>query len=235
MSTSSLRLDIAGRELSLAIRRSGTASRMSLRLAPGGEGVVVVLPVGVPLAEAERFARHQSDWIAGRLAALPQCVALTPGAELPFMGIPHVISHQPQARRGVWAEEGRINVSGGKEHVARRVTSFLRDEARLVLAHRCRALAEMVGRKVAKVSVRDTRSRWGSCTSEGELSFSWRLILAPAWILDYVVAHEVAHLAEMNHGPEFWRLVESMVGNPKPARAWLKQHGPALHRYGMSQ
>ncbi|TAN62622.1 MAG: M48 family peptidase [Magnetospirillum sp.] len=229
----SLLLDIAGHELSVAVRRSATASRMSLRVAPGG-GVVVVLPAGVPLAEAEHFVRHQGDWIAARLAAMPEGVPLTPGAELPFMGIPHVIAHQPAARRGVWAEEGRINVSGREEHVARRVGSFLRDEARLVLAHRSRTLAETIGRKVARVTVRDTRSRWGSCTAAGELSFSWRLILAPTWILDYVVAHEVGHLAEMNHGPEFWRLVETLAGDPKPARAWLRRHGPTLHRYGLS-
>lgn len=231
MSTSLL-LDIAGRELSVAVRRSGTASRMSLRIAPGGGGVVVVMPVGVPLAEAERFAHRQKDWIAGRLDAMPERVALAPGIELPFMGLPHVITHQPAARRGVWAEEGRINVSGGSEHVARRVETFLRDEARLVLAHRSRNLADSIGRKIARVTVRDTSSRWGSCTAAGQLSFSWRLILAPAWILDYVVAHEVAHLAEMNHGPDFWRLVETLVGDPKPARSWLKRHGPGLHRYG---
>lgn len=205
---------------------------MSLRIAPGGDGVVVVLPVGVPLAEAERFAHHQRDWIAGRLDSMPERIALAPGAELPFMGLPHRINHQPTARRGVWAEEGRINVSGREEHVARRVGAFLRDEARLVLAHRSRSLSASIGRKVARVTVRDTKSRWGSCTADGELSFSWRLILAPGWILDYVVAHEVAHLAEMNHGPDFWRLVETLVGNPKPARSWLKLHGPGLHRYG---
>lgn len=216
----------------MAVRRSGTARRMSLRMTPGG--VVVVVPMGVPLAEAERFAHHQRDWIAGRLDATPERIALAPGVELPFMGIAHTISHQPTARRGVWAEEGRINVSGGAEHVARRVESFLRDEARLVLAHRSRILAEGIGRRVNRVSVRDTRSRWGSCTAAGDLSFSWRLILAPAWILDYVVAHEVAHLAEMNHGPGFWRLVETLTGDPKPARSWLKSHGPGLHRYGLS-
>jgi len=205
---------------------------MSLRLSPDGHGVVVVVPVGVAPAEAERFARQQSDWIAGRLAAMPEPIALAPGTELPFMGIAHVIVHHPLARRGVWAEAGRINVSGGAEHVARRVAAFLRDEARLVLAQRARDLAGRLGRRPGRVTVRDTRSRWGSCTAAGDLSFSWRLILAPAWILEYVVAHEVAHLAEMNHGPAFWRLVETLVGDPKPARSWLKRHGPSLHRLG---
>ncbi|OAN48202.1 hypothetical protein A6A04_04750 [Paramagnetospirillum marisnigri] len=224
-------LHLAGQDLSLAVRRSATAARMSLRLAPNG-GVVVVLPVGVPEAEAERFARSQEAWIAGRLRALPGRVALSPGITVPLMGLPHVIRHQPQARRGVWAEAGEINVSGREEHVPRRVEEFLRAEARLVLAQRARDLAGAIGRKVAAVTVRDTKSRWGSCTSDGRLSFSWRLILAPGFVLDYVVAHEVAHLAEMNHGPDFWRQVEAMVPDIKTPKSWLKRHGPELHRYG---
>ncbi|CAA7623495.1 M48 family metallopeptidase [Magnetospirillum sp. SS-4] len=229
--TPPLVLDIDGRQLPLAVRRSGRALRMSLRLDPGGE-VVVVLPAGVPMAEAERFARRQRDWISRRLAALPPVVGLNDGDNVPLMGLAHVIRHRPDARRGVWAEAGEILVSGRPEHIPRRVKAFLREEARLVLAHRARALAESIGRRPARVTVRDTRSRWGSCSGSGALSFSWRLILAPPWILDYVVAHEVAHLAEMNHGPGFWGLVQDMVGDPATARAWLKRHGPDLHRYG---
>ena len=228
-----LLLHVAGRDLSVSIRRSGTASRMSLRLTPGG-GVVVVLPMGMAEREAERFATSQSDWIADRLRTLPDSIALIPGASVPLLGVEHEIRHHPAARRGVWAEEGVINVSGREEHVPRRVEEFLREEARLVLAHRARDLAAQIGRKVARVSVRDTKSRWGSCSSDGNLSFSWRLILAPAWVRDYVVAHEAAHLAEMNHGPDFWRLVKQMVGDVKPAKSWLKRHSPELHRYGSS-
>ncbi len=226
-----LALDIAGRSLPVTVRRSGTARRMSLRLDPAGASVVVVLPVGVPLVEAERFARHQHDWIAGKLAAMPERIILAPGAEVMLLGESHVIRHQPAARRGVWAEGGIIHASGREEHVPRRVAEFLRGEALLVLRHRARALAEAIGRRVERVGVRDTRSRWGSCTAGGDLSFSWRLVMAPAWVLDYVVAHEVAHLAEMNHGPDFWQLVENLIGDPAPARRWLKRHGPDLHRF----
>lgn len=224
-------LDIDDCLVPLVIRRSARAMRMSLRLDPGG-GVVVVLPAGVPAAEAERFARKQRDWISRRLAGLPRRIAMTGGDSVPLMGLPHLVRHVPDARRGVWAEAGEILVSGRLEHVSRRVEAFLREEARLVLTHRARTLAEIIGRKPGRVTVRDTRSRWGSCSASGALSFSWRLILAPGWILDYVVAHEVAHLAEMNHGPGFWGLVADMVGDPAPARAWLKRHGPDLHRYG---
>jgi predicted metal-dependent hydrolase len=225
-------LQVAGRALEIAVKRSGTARRMSLRLDPGGDGVVVVLPVGVAVAEAERFAARQRDWIAGRLEALPGRVAFAPGALVPLLGEPHEIRHAPEARRGVWAESGLIQVSGPLDCLERRVTAFLKAEARRVIAPRAQALAASLGKPVGRLSIRDTRSRWGSCTVTGDLAFSWRLVLAPDWVLSYVVAHEVAHLAEMNHGPAFWRVVETLAGDPKPPRRWLKAHGPNLHRYG---
>ena len=225
-------LDIHGRALPVTVKRSGRARNMSLRIDHGGGSVVVVLPVGVPEAEAQRFAARQRDWIEGRMQALPDRVAFAAGIEVPLLGIPHVIRHAPDARRGVWAEDGVISVSGRAEHLPRRVEEFLRGEARIVLAHHARAHAAHIGRKVGRVSVRDTQSRWGSCTAAGDLSFSWRLVLAPDWVGEYVAAHEVAHLAEMNHGPEFWALVDGMVRTSGAARAWLKRHGPQLHRFG---
>ncbi|MBI2236867.1 MAG: M48 family metallopeptidase [Magnetospirillum sp.] len=224
-------LDLPGRSLAIAVKRSGTARRMSLRLDPLG-GVVVVLPVGVPVAEAERFARRQRDWIAGRLAALPGRIALVPGTAVPLLGVAHDIRHAPEARRGVWAEGGALHVSGRAEHVGRRVVDFLKAEARRQIAPRCQAMAERIGAKVGRLSMRDTRSRWGSCTAGGDLAFSWRLVMAPEWVLTYVVAHEVAHLAELNHGPRFWAVVADLADDPGPPRAWLKRHGPELHRYG---
>ncbi len=229
--TKPLFLDLPGQSVAVTVKRSGTANRMSLRLDPLG-GVVVVLPVGVPLAEAERFARRQRDWVAGRLAALPGRVPLVPGTPVPLLGIPHAIRHAPEARRGVWAEDGMLHVSGLAEHVGRRVTDFLKAEARRQLSPRCQAMAASIGARMGRLSVRDTRSRWGSCTARGDLAFSWRLVMAPDWVLSYVVAHEVAHLAELNHGPRFWACVEGLAGDPEPPRAWLKAHGAELHRYG---
>jgi predicted metal-dependent hydrolase len=225
-------LHLSGRSLPITVKRSARARSMSLRIAPSGDSVVVVLPDGVPEAEAERFARRQTTWIEARLMATPDRIAFTDGTEVPLLGLPQVIRHEPEARRGVWAEDGIIHVSGRAEHLPRRVEEFLKGEARLVLSHHARDLAARLGRKVRGVSVRDTTSRWGSCTSAGDLSFSWRLVMAPDPICRYVAAHEVAHLAEMNHGPQFWALVESLVGDPAEPRGWLKRHGPQLHRYG---
>lgn len=228
-------IHVAGRDLALAVKRSASAVRMSLRLAPGAAQVVVVLPNGVPEAEARRFALRQTDWIADRLAAAPDRVGFAPGTTIALLGLDHEIRHQPQARRGVWAEDGVIHVSGAEDLVPGRVERFLKSEARLLLAHKAREQALRIARKPGRITVRDTRSRWGSCSASGDLSFSWRLVMAPLWIVDYVVAHEVAHLAEMNHGPRFWDLVGQLAGDvAKDARGWLKIHGPELHRYGTS-
>jgi len=128
--------------------------------------------------------------------------------------------------------DGEIRVRGDPMHLARRVRDYLVAQARSELASRARRLAARIGRNVARVTVRDTKSRWGSCSGRGNLSFSWRLILVPEPVIDYVVAHEVAHLAEMNHGPRFWRLVESLSPDSAAPRAWLKRHRNRLLSYG---
>ncbi|MGE5503700.1 MAG: M48 family metallopeptidase [Actinomycetota bacterium] len=230
--TKSLSIDVAGRLLPIALKRSSMARRMSLRVDPTVGGVVMVLPVGVSVAEAERFAARQRAWIAERLAALPERQVFAPGAAVPILGVPHPIRHAPTARRGVWTEDGALMVSGLVEHMGRRVADFLVAEARRQVVPRAHGLAERIGRKITRISLRDTRSRWGSCTADGALAFSWRLVMAPEWVLSYVVAHEVAHLAELNHGPRFWQVVAELGGEPRAARSWLKAHGPGLHRWG---
>jgi predicted metal-dependent hydrolase len=136
------------------------------------------------------------------------------------------------AARPVAIADGEIRVRGDPAHLPRRVRDHLVALAGSELARRARRLAPEIGCKVARVTVRDTKSRWGSCSGQGSLSFSWRLILAPDSVIDYVVAHEVAHLAEMNHGPRFWRLVERLSPGSAAPRAWLKQHRSRLFSYG---
>jgi hypothetical protein len=230
--TKALFLEFAHGRLAIAVKRSARARRMSLRVDPLVGGVVMVLPEWVPLAEAQRFAERQRDWIGARVAALPARVPFTAGTEVPVLGVLHRITPVPGARRGVWLEDGRLMVSGAPEHLPRRVEDFLKSRARALVAARAHDAAARIGRKVARVAVRDTRSRWGSCTAAGALAFCWRLVMAPEWVLDYVVAHEVAHLAEMNHGPEFWQVVAGLSPDAKAGRAWLKKYGADLHRYG---
>lgn len=224
-------MECGGRAVSVAVRRSARARRMSLRIDPR-LGPVVVLPPRASLAEAGRFVHAHQGWLAERLARLPEPIPLAPGAVVPILGIDHEIRHVPAARRGVWTDQGGLYVSGRAEHVPRRVVEHLKAEAKRRIYAHAFALAARIGRTPCRVTVRDTRSRWGSCSSRGDLSFSWRLVLAPESVLAYVVAHEVAHLAELNHSAAFWRVVAGLAGDPRPAKAWLARHGAGLHRYG---
>jgi hypothetical protein len=198
----------------------------------GSGAVRLVLPRRTPLQHGLDFAEDKANWILGHLNALPEPVPFENGAVVPLLGEDHVIRHDPVARRGVWRADGIIRVSGQEEHLPRRVHDFLKAEARREISARARQKAEIVGRPVRRVAMRDTTSRWGSCSAEGNLNFSWRLILAPVAVLDYVVAHEVAHLKYMNHGPRFWALVDRLTEHTAFSRDWLRDHGDHLLRYG---
>ncbi|MBI3453666.1 MAG: M48 family metallopeptidase, partial [Rhodospirillales bacterium] len=195
-------------------------------------GAVLVLPRGVGLAEGMRFARDRRGWIASRLAALPPRIAFAPGVVISCAGTPLTIRHAPAARGPVRREGDDLVVGGQDAHLARRVRDWLKAEARTTLAARSHAFAARLGARVRALRLADPKSRWGSCSADGNLSYSWRLILAPPTVMDYVVAHEVAHLAELNHGPRFWRLVADLVGDIDGPRAWLRRSGASLLRYG---
>ncbi len=225
-------LRIGGDEVPVEVRVHARARRISLRVDRANGRVRLTLPRGVSLAEGLRFAARQEDWVAGRLAALPERVPFADGAVVPVLGHAHVIRHRPFARRGVWREAGAIHVSGPAEHLPRRVGDFLKREARAAIAPRARELAARIGRTPGRITLRDTRSRWGSCSARGDLNFSWRLVLAPEEVLHYVVAHEVAHLRHLDHGPRFWALCAELHGPTEAPRAWLRAEGAGLLRYG---
>jgi predicted metal-dependent hydrolase len=225
-------LKLKGREVPLTVRRNPRARRLTLRLDQASGAAHLSLPRGVALAEGLDFARSRTDWILKQLESLPPHVPFAEGARIPYLGELHEIRSAPWARRGVWREAGCIWVSGFAEHLSRRVADHLRQAARRQLSGRARIKAADIGRRVSRVSIRDTRSRWGSCSSDGELNFSWRLILAPEAVLDYVVAHEVAHLVHLNHGPRFWTLVDTLTAEVDGPRRWLRENGGTLLRYG---
>jgi len=232
-------LDIDGWLIPVTLKRNARAKRFIIRLDPSTRTVTVTLPTHAPAHEALAFARSETAWLRRRLKALPQPVPFAAGETIPFRGDPHVIRHAPERRGVVWTEPAgvmpaTIQVSGAPEHLARRVGDWLKRSARADLTARVEAHAASLELTPRKITVRDQSSRWGSCSPSGVLSFSWRLILAPPEVLDYVAAHEVAHLAEMNHGPRFWRLVEQVVPGMKSQRGWLRRHGPDLHRYGIA-
>ncbi len=230
--TPSRPLLVDGIDAPLALTVSPRAKRLSLRIDSGSGEVRVVVPRSVQEAEVARFVARNADWLRSRLAALPPRRPFTHGALVPYLGIDHRVLHDPGRRRPVERAYGTFLVGGRVDHLSRRLTDYLKASARRELASRARDKAAMIHRRVAGITVRDTRSRWGSCSATGRLNFSWRLILAPESVLDYVVAHEVAHLHEMNHGPRFWSIVERLHPDMDGARRWLRAHGAGLHRYG---
>jgi predicted metal-dependent hydrolase len=225
-------LRLLDREVPLELSRHPRARRITLRLNAAGDGVQMVLPRRTPVSEAVTFAERNGAWILRHLARVPARVPFADGAVIPLMGENHVISHAPEGRSGVLRADGIIRVSGQPEHLARRVGDFLKREARQEIGSRARAKAESIDRRVGRLSLRDTRSRWGSCNSDGDLNFSWRLILAPEPVLDYVVAHEVAHMVHLNHSKRFWKLAGSLTPDMDGAKAWLTRNGAQLWRYG---
>jgi hypothetical protein len=217
----------------LSIRVNARARRLLLRVDASSRAVELVLPHGVAAEHGLRFLAAQRGWIAARLDALPRPIRFAEGALVPVLGVPHRICRESDpAAPPVVLRDGEIRVRGEPAHIARRVRDYLAQLAGREFSRRARFFAARIGKKVARITVRDTRSRWGSCSAKATLSFSWRLILAPESVIDYVVAHEVAHLAEMNHSPRFWRVVASLVPDHAAPRAWLKRHRNRLLSYG---
>lgn len=213
-------------------RRSSRARRVSLRIDPRAAQVVVTLPPRSGRRAGMALLTTHASWVMQRLAGLAPAVQFAPGTEVPIGAVPHVIRHEPRARGGAWLEPGAIVVSGAPEFLPRRVADFLRAEAKRRIAVLAAKHADALGVKPRAIRMKDTNSRWGSCAPDGVLAFSWRLVMAPDWVLDYVVAHEVAHLREMNHSARFWAHVERLTPNKDAAVEWLRQHGPALLRVG---
>ena len=231
-----LEIEHEGTSLRIALRRRPTARRITLRVSAATGDVVITLPSRTAVNTAQRFAASHAGWIAARLARMPARVVFEPGAAVPLRGVPHRGCLQATRSAAVRVthegEEAVITVACAPAHVARRIRDFLAREARRDLGEAVERYAERLGERPARITLRDTRSRWGSCTARRELNFSWRLILAPPMVLDYLVAHEMAHLREMNHSPRFWALLRDLCPNVDAAEAWLKRHGAGLHRYG---
>ena len=222
----------------VSLRRRDSARRLTLRVSGTTGEIVLTLPARTSLAAAQAFADAHGAWIQARLARLPGRVAFEPGALVPLRDVPHRILHQPAprgwpTRPGMGPDgEPALMVAGPEAEVAGLVRAFLEQEARADLTVAARRYSERLGVTPTRITIRDTTSRWGSCSARGALNFSWRLILAPPPVLDYLAAHEVAHLREMNHSPRFWRLLREACPATAEAEAWLKRHGTGLHRYG---
>jgi predicted metal-dependent hydrolase len=219
------------------LRCHSQARRYTLRIHTASREVVLTMPPRGSVKQAREFAQKNGAWIAARLRRLPDAMPFAHGTLLPLRGVSHRIDHRKSTRGTVWIETGAdmplLCVAGETPHLPRRVRDFLKREAKRDLETASGTAARALGVTIKRVSVRDQSSRWGSCSSTGVLSYSWRLILAPSFVLDYLAVHEVAHLIEMNHSRRFWRVVEKICPDMGRAKAWLDAHGADLHRYGL--
>jgi predicted metal-dependent hydrolase len=226
-------VEAAGLLLPVSVTEYRRASRLTLRIAAGGKALKVTVPPRVSEAEIDSFISRNRTWIAARIARLPEPVALREGAIIPFLGKGRRIVHLDR-RRGVIEPrsilgEDCLAVPGDPAHLSRRVADFLKREARRLLDEAVARHARTLGVRPRAIRIADTTSRWGSCSPSRTLSFSWRIVMAPPEVLDYLAAHETAHLVEMNHSPAFWRLVKRLCPDMARHKAWLVRHGPALH------
>lgn len=226
------------------VRRHPSARRMTLKVSHTRRAIILTVPNGVRLEEASNFLARHLEWVREKLGEVPDARPFADGGEVPLRGVRHRIQFAGDGavsgRRGdvVWTTPGVpgdlpvLCVSGQPSHAPRRLQDWLTTQARKDLGERVAHHARILALRPRRLSVRDQTSRWGSCSSTGQLCFSWRLVLAPPHVLDYVAAHEVAHLAEMNHGTRFWALVARTRPDMERSKAWLNVHGRELHCYG---
>jgi predicted metal-dependent hydrolase len=233
---------IAELDCSVEVRRHPAARRLTLRVSRTRRAVIVTLPVQCDLGEAGTFLNRNIEWVRARLDSVPQRVPFGDGALLPLRGELHRLVFTGKRAAGYVVQRHQsgvavpeLRVTGRAEHAPRRLRDWLFEETRRDLDARVVVHARSLKVAPKRIVVRDQATRWGSCSTTGVLSFSWRLIMAPERILDYVAAHEVAHLAEMNHGPKFWALVARAVPNVKEAKSWLQVYGLDLHQYGPAE
>ena len=232
-------VDVAhgGESYRVALKQVSGATRFTLRVRSATRDVVLTIPPRSNLSSAKEFAERHAAWIGARLKRLPKPVPFAHGEIIPYQGKPHRILHIQDARGTVWIDktaqgEDAIFVAGAQSHIARRVGDFLKRQARKTFEDAVRKHCKTLDIAARKVTVRDTTSRWGSCSASGALNFSWRLIMAPPDVLDYLAAHEVAHLIHLNHSEKFWKVTRKLSAHTDSAEAWLRANGADLHRYG---
>ncbi len=229
-------LSKSGMSVPVRVHIDSRAKRVSVRIDPMAREAVATAPSLRFALEAIQFTSERIEWVAERLGALPPPVVFKPGAYIPLRGVIHRLKHAETGRTvRVDKTSGPtpiLLIPGPREAFRDKTRAFLRAAARLDFAERVAIHAETLNVKPRSIAIKDMRSRWGSCSSEGRLNFTWRLVCAPPFALDYVAAHEVAHLREMNHSNRFWKQVEKCFPDWKEARTWLHERGSALHAIG---
>jgi len=218
--------------IEIALKRSARARRLSLRVSRLDGRVTLSLPKRVPVEEALAFAQEKEHWIRKHLEQQPKTEKVQIGGQVLFEG--RLLKIVPEITRRVRVEQDALVVPDQPARTAAQIRAFLKVAARDRLQAASDHYASAVGCPYARLTLRDTRSRWGSCTAEGNLMYSWRLVMAPAEVLRYVAAHEAAHLKELNHSPAYWSVVEKIYPDYQAPRSWLRKNGGLLHQYSFT-
>lgn len=226
-------IEVDGHVLPVRVVEMDRARRITLRILPGGDGLKVTMPPHVSEHELDAFLERNRNWVASRRSRLPDAICLTEGAIVPFLGVDHRVVSTGDLRGLVGATSGDkgpvLTVPGDASVLPGRLIRFFKSEARRHLDIAVQRHAVALDVRPRMIRITDTASRWGSCSSSRTLSFSWRIVMAPPEVLDYLAAHEVAHLREMNHSNRFWSLVRKTCPDMDRHKAWLRANGPRLH------
>jgi predicted metal-dependent hydrolase len=228
-------LTVGTRAIALNVVRSPRANRLTLRIARNGDAAKITAPLHVREVEIMDFVSRHMGWLGEKLEAYPARPTLRVGVKVPIKGVAHQILHRPgRGTNAVVANSTgpELHIYGQEAAIARRIADYLKKEAKATIEPMALKLAGETGRRIKSIRFKDTTSRWGSCSSDGNLSFSWRIMMAPPKVIAYLVAHEVAHLTEMNHGPKFWALCGKLCPDSDACRAWLKRNGSKLQSIG---
>jgi predicted metal-dependent hydrolase len=221
-----------GKSALLAIQISARAQRISLRVVPGKGCFDLVVPQGVTLEKAIEFAQSKVNWLVHRCEATTKKQPFAKGVLIQFRGHGVIIETTQQALRRVELTQNKLIVWDIRSNIDELVSDWLKHQAKQRFLELAKEKAATIGKSFKNIKIRDTKTRWGSCSVRGNLNFSWRLIMAPDFVTDYIAAHEVAHLAHMNHSPDFWDTVAQLSPNTKQAKDWLREYGASLHLLG---
>lgn len=225
-------IDIDGHLLTLVIQSHNLAKRLRLKCDPFQRKIFLTHPEGARIKDIDAFFTKAHAWLRQQVSNATSRTDLKHGSTIPILGVNYLIQYQPGEKPDVQVDQGLITVKGDENRLQLVLGKWLRFHALGILKERSQKMATKIGVSIHKIKVRELKSIWGSCAADGSLTYSWRLVMAPAFVLDYICAHEVSHIKERNHGPKFWALVESICPDYKDAKAWLRKEGRILFSYG---
>lgn len=218
-------------DFDLKVIKSARAKRLTLRIDSKEHLPVLTIPSRCSAQRAIDFVEAHRGWIDSCMKKIPVSKKFEDGEEISLFGEKLIIKHAPELRRGVYAENGILFVSGDKEFLHRRVKDYIKKQAKTVFYKQSKVLADKLGCTLNDVTIKDTKSRWGSCSSINNINYSWRIALAPKVVFEYLIAHEVSHLKHQDHSANFWKCVEKLYPDAEEGKNWLKKHSKELYLY----